>query len=202
MGATPDQLKEDIERTRAELTSDVDSLADRVVPGRVIRGRAASLRTSAVGVKDRMMGSAAQTSQATSETVGSAAGAVATTAQELPGRAVAGAQGNPLAAGLVAFGAGLLVATLLPETQTEVQAAGAVRERAPELTQPITDAAKEAANQVKDALVPAAQSAAHDLQESAAGAVQQTKQHAHEAGAGVADDAKSSVSEVRSQAGS
>ena len=35
----PDQIRRDIERTRAHLSSDVDALADKVTPGRIVERR-------------------------------------------------------------------------------------------------------------------------------------------------------------------
>lgn len=127
MGPTPDQLKEDIDRTRAELTANVDSLADRVSPKRIVQRKASSARTRATAVRDRVMGAA---SQSTGDTLSSGAGTVSSTTRDLPNRAAAGAQGNPLAAGLIAFGAGMLVASLLPETEAESHAAVQLRDRA------------------------------------------------------------------------
>ena len=48
MSTDPEQIREDIERTRAELSSDVDALTDKVSPSQVVhRQTEASLRVAA-----------------------------------------------------------------------------------------------------------------------------------------------------------
>jgi len=88
-------------------------------------------------------------------------------------------QGNPLGAGLVAFGVGLVIASLLPATEPEKQVAqraeetarGPVQEKAMEVAQPVLESAKESAQQVKQTAAAAvsdtvdeARSAAEDVQ--------------------------------------
>ena len=60
-------------------------------------------------VRDRVMGTAAETGHAVGETAG---GAVDTLSA--PRRRVGQTQGNPLAAGAVAFGVGVLLASIFP----------------------------------------------------------------------------------------
>jgi hypothetical protein len=192
MGATPDQLKERIDRTREELSEDVTSLADRVVPGRVIERKKQAARHRVVDLRDRIMGSASVVKDQATGTLGAAAGTVSGTAESLgstvhdmPERAVQRTQGSPLAAGLIAFGAGMVIARLMPETQAEAQAGQALREHASDMAQPLTEAAKEAAQEVKGAVVPAAREAASTLKDTATEAVQQTAQEAKQAAAEV-----------------
>ena len=84
-----------------------------------------------------------------------AAGAV----QQAPDTIVRQTQGNPLAAGLIAFGVGWLVSSLLPATEKEQQLAQqaetAVRENKDALLGP----AKQVAQEIGDELKPAAQQA-------------------------------------------
>ena len=84
---------------------------------------------------------------------GNAQGAVA----DLPATVKRKSQGNPLAAGLVAFGAGLLVSSLIPASSRERQAAVDLKERAEPLTQKVQEAAKEVAGNLRE---PAQQAAA------------------------------------------
>ena len=67
MSTDPDQIREDIERTRAELSSDVDALTDKVSPSQVAQRQADKVRSAVTDVKDRVMGgvSTAPTPQAT-----------------------------------------------------------------------------------------------------------------------------------------
>ncbi len=59
-------------------------------------------------------------------------------------------QGNPLAAGLIAFGAGLLVSSLIPASQKEREAADALKTAAEPLTTELTEAAKHVAEGLKE----------------------------------------------------
>jgi len=183
MGETPDQLKADIEETRRGLSADVDALTDRISPSRIARRRTDAIKSSAGGVRDRVMGSASSVT----DTAGSAPGAVATKAQ-----------GNPLAAGLIGFGAGLLIASLLPTTEAEEQLGAAVKEKGSDFAEPVKQAAQQQVQQAKEALAPAAQDAAEQLRQSATNAAQTTADHAKAASSDVADDAKTAADQVRS----
>ena len=70
---------------------------------------------------------------------------VSDTAQSAPAAVRKQAPGNPLAAGLVAFGAGLVGAALIPASEKEQQAAIAVMDKAQPLQQQVSDVAKDAA---------------------------------------------------------
>ena len=59
MSTDPDQIRDDIERTRAELSSDVDALTDKVSPTQAAQRQAERVRSAAPGVKDRVMGAVA-----------------------------------------------------------------------------------------------------------------------------------------------
>jgi len=70
---------------------------------------------------------------------------VSDTAQSAPAAVRKQAPGNPLAAGLVAFGAGLVGAALIPASEKEQQAAIEVMDKAQPLQQQVSDVAKDAA---------------------------------------------------------
>ena len=95
------------------------------------------------------------------------------------------ADGNPLAMGLVAFGAGLVAATLFPATGTERDLAARAQ---PTLEKAAAEAGP-AARHVVDELKPAAQGAVTDLRETAMDAVSNVKEHAADA----ASDTKSEL---------
>jgi hypothetical protein len=179
MGTTPEELKTNIERTRGELTADVDALADRVSPASIARRRADAVRGSAQGVRDRVMGSVS----AASDTAGNAPASVSQKAQ-----------GNPLAAGLIAFGAGLLVSSLLPSTEAEQQVGTAVKDNAVE---PVKAFAQDQAQEAKEALRPAAEEHISQVKESATDAAQTTADHAKSAGGDVADQARDSADAMK-----
>jgi len=213
MGQTPDELKREVERTRADLSSNVDTLADRVHPARVARRRTESLRRSAVGIKERVMGSATEALQTTRESVSTAPAAIASSvgeatsslgssvsdaAQRTPEQIRAGTQGSPIAAGLIAFGAGMLAAALFPASRTETQAASTLRENA-DMLEPAKEALTESVQQVKENLAPAAQDSAQRVKDSAAAAVSTTADQAKRSGSEVADQIKNKTVDQRDQ---
>src|SRR5215212_1550307 len=53
----PDEIRADIERTRAELSDNVDALADTANPKNMARRQAGRVKQAAVGVKEHIMGS-------------------------------------------------------------------------------------------------------------------------------------------------
>jgi gas vesicle protein len=95
-------------------------------------------------------------------------------------------QGNPLAAGLIAFGAGLLVASLIPTTEREQQAATTVKDN----LGPIKDEVTAAAHQAADNLREPAQEAVASVKQTATEAVQNTTQEGTSAAEGVKSDAR------------
>ena len=177
----PDQIREDIERTRAELSSDVDALTDKVSPTQAAQRQADRVRAAATDVKDRVMGSASSGANG----VGSAASAVGDRAAELPGMARQRTQGNPLAAGLIAFGAGWLLSSLLPSTRQEQQLAQSAKEQAAPLVQEAKGAA---------------QGLAQDLRQPAQEAAAAVKERAAEAGSTLKDEGRSTAEGLRSDA--
>ena len=54
----PDAIRADIERTRAELSGNVDQLTDQANPKNIARRKVEDVKQSAVGLKDRVMGAA------------------------------------------------------------------------------------------------------------------------------------------------
>lgn len=91
-------------------------------------------------------------------------------------------QGNPLAAGLVAFGIGMVISSVLPPSAAEQQLASRAEEQAKDLAEP----AKQAGQQLGQDLKPAAQDAVEQVKSTAQDAAQQTTEQAKSA----AQDAK------------
>jgi tagatose-1,6-bisphosphate aldolase non-catalytic subunit AgaZ/GatZ len=89
------------------------------------------------------------------------------------------AQGNPLAAGLVAFGVGMLLSALVPASEREKELAAQAEQAAAE---PLQSKAKEMAGQ---------------LQGSAQESVQQVKQTATQAASETVDQARSAAEDVK-----
>lgn len=184
MSDSPDAIRADIEQTRRELGSDVDALADKVSPAKIMDRQADKVKYAFGSVKDRIMGVADDAGSAVSD-----AGASVADAKD---RVVAKAEGHPLAVGLIAFGAGLLLASLIPASRKEKELAADVKEQAQPLVDKVTDAAKEVGEHLKEP----AQNAAAAVKDAAAGAVDSVKTDAQYAAAEVKDQAQTAKDNV------
>ena len=120
-----------------------------------------------------------------SDKMSNAASNVAQQAREAPQEMRRATQDNPIAAEIIAFGTGLLVASLFPATEPERQAASAVQEHLEPLKERATETGRELAG---------------DLKESAQGAVQEVKGTATDAARDVAGQTKDAAGEVRDDA--
>jgi hypothetical protein len=200
MTSDPDEIRGNIEQTQKNLSADVDALAGKVSPSRIVERRVEQTRSAMTSVKDRIMGSAAETTSTVSGTASSAAASAKDTlaakassaadmASSAPEQARQRARGNPLAAGLVAFGAGWMLSSLLPATEPEQQAAAQVKDLAMEKGRPVAQD-----------LGQAGQEAAQSLRESAQQRAQSVKETATDAASTVAGEAQSQASDVTSHA--
>ncbi len=91
--------------------------------------------------------------------------------QQAPARLRRGTRGNPLAAGLIALGAGWLVGSLIPASRAEQDAAERVKEQAA----PLVDEAKSAAQEMGEHLKPQAQEAMASVKDTATTGVENVK---------------------------
>ena len=210
----PDQIREEIERTRRELGTDVDALAEKVSPSSIAQRQTDKVKSAVGGavnsVKERVMGVADDVKSAGSSALHSAGdhassaggglhsagSSVGSSLSAAPGRAVEKAKGNPLAVGLIAFGLGWLVSSLIPSTDKEQELASNAKEAAAPLKEKVTDAAKEVAQNLKEPAQEAAQSVKGTAQE----AVSTVKDEGASAASdlkGSAQDAKQSVQDSR-----
>jgi hypothetical protein len=205
----PDVIRQQIEDTRRELSYDVDALNEKVNPARVVDRRVAAAKGRVTRVKEKVMGSAQDTASSAQGMASNAAGSVQDTAssavgavQQAPDAIVRQAQGNPLAAGMIAFGVGWLVSSLLPATQKEQelaqQAESMVREHKDELLEP----AKHAAQEIGDQLKPAAQQAVESVKSTAQDAASTVGEEGKSAAQDVQGQAQQSKETVQSQASS
>jgi len=216
----PDVIRRQIEDTRRELSYDVDALNEKVNPTRVVDRRVSAAKGRFSGMKDKVMGSAQDTrssargnasdaagsvqdaASSAAGTVSDAASSAAHAVQQAPDTITRQAQGNPLAAGLIAFGVGWLVSSMLPasekETQLASQAESAVREHKDTLLEP----AKQAAQEMGDQLKPAAQQAVEEVRSTAQDAVGTVKDEGQSAAQDVQGQAQQSKQTVQSQSSS
>jgi hypothetical protein len=203
----PDVIKRQIEETRRELSYDVDALNEKVNPARVMDRRVSAAKGRMTNLKEKVMGSAHDTTSSVQSSASSAVGTVQDAAssaagavQQAPDAIVRQTQGNPLAAGLIAFGAGWLISSLMPasekEKQLAQQAETAVREHKDVLLEP----AKQAAAEIGEQLKPAAQDAVESVKATAQDAAATVKAEGQSAVADVQGQAQQSKSKVQSQA--
>ncbi|MDI6104908.1 DUF3618 domain-containing protein [Actinoplanes sp. NEAU-A12] len=203
MAEEPDRLKRDIENTRASLTRDVDLLAEKTSPRQVAKRRWTAVKEKVMGttedttyaarqqahrVSDKaseLTDAASQKASALSDATGEKASAAADRVRQAPQAVARQTQGNPLAAGIIAFGVGLLTASLMPVTEAERRAGQQLKEHSGDLT----DKVKDVAGDLKDELGGTVQQAAGQVRETARDAAQTTK-----------ETARSDAQDVRQQA--
>jgi len=178
---TPEEIRAEIERTRAGLSYDVDTLADKVNPTSIAHRQTDKVKGKFTTMKESVMGTA---HSGTSSVSGAASGA-ADSAKETAHQAVGKAKGNPLAVGLIAFGVGALVASLIPASDAEQELAATAKDKAG----PAVDAAEGAAKDV-----------AQNLKEPAQEAFSSVADTAQEAAGTVKSDAQSAVGDVKDSA--
>lgn len=239
MGEESARLREEIDRTREDLTRDVDLLAEKTSPSRIVERRVQRTRRGLVGLKEKVMGTPEAKHRSSygptytddayttgygyrgagseeSAGVGAKLGSAKDSASEAASHAVdstretlshakdqvshAGeraqdaahdavtnvreqTEGNPFAAGLVAFGVGWLVSSLLPASDAETQAAQRAGDLAREHGGPVVEQAKQAAAEV-----------GQELQGHAQEAAQQVKERTQEATENIREEARSSAS--------
>jgi len=198
MSENPDAIRADIEATRARLGTNVDAVADKVTPSHIVQRQTDKVKDAVFGVKEKVMGAADHTASNVHSAGGSAASHLndaGSAVTDAPHLAKTKTQGNPLAAGLIAFGAGLLVSSLIPASQKEREAADALKTAAEPLTTELTDAAQHVAEGLKEP----AQAAMENVKATATDAAQNVKGEGQGAVADVKDraaDAKDNVQQA------
>ncbi|SDP15181.1 Protein of unknown function [Arthrobacter sp. ok909] len=202
MSENPDVIRADIEATRARLGTNVDAVADKVTPSHIVQRQTdkvkENVKDAVFGVKEKVMGTADHTAGSMHAAAGSAGAHVSDAGSAIgdaPAHVKTKTQGNPLAAGLIAFGAGLLVSSLIPASQKEREAADALKTAAEPLTTELTEAAKHVAEGLKEP----AQAAMENVKATAADATEHVKTEGHGAVADVRDrtiEAKDNVQQA------
>ncbi|GAB2677020.1 DUF3618 domain-containing protein [Thalassiella azotivora] len=208
MGEDTQRLTHDIEGTRHDLTRDVDALSDRVSPSRVVERRKQAARSSLGSLRDRVMGSAndaGHSAGGTASSVRGRAGDVASGASDAASGAVDTArertEGNPLAAGLIAFGVGWLVSSLLPASEKEQRLASRAEEAAREHAAPLADEAKQVGRDVGEQMKDKASHAADEVRSTAQEGAQRVTQEGRSSKQTVTEETRDQGSSVRDRAG-
>jgi hypothetical protein len=216
----PDVIRRQIEETRRELSYDVDALNEKVNPARVMDRRVTAAKGRITRAKEKVMGSAHDTTStaqyhaqnaagsvqgaasSAADSVQGAASSAAQAVQQAPDQIVRQTQGNPMAAGLIAFGVGWLVSSLLPATQKEQQLAQQAETVLRDNKDALLAPAKQAAQEIGDELKPVAQHAVEEVRSTATDAAQTVKQEGQSAAQDVQGQAQQSKETVQSQASS
>jgi hypothetical protein len=191
MGQSPTEVRQDIERTRDELTGTIEAIADRTSPRRIavrqrrrMSARVHRMRDTVMGSAEGAYGTVHDGARSVTEAAQHGAGVAVDQIREAPAVVKRETQGSPLAAGLIAFGAGALAAALIPSSRTERQAAARLQAEA----QPAVDELKHAGEEI-----------AGELKQSAREAVDQVKATASDSAHEVATEAKTAAHEVKEQ---
>lgn len=189
MGASTEeqliQKEREIEATRARLSQDTDELGDKLSPQRIVQRRTEAAKGRFSSLRERVMGTASDARDSAASGVGSvgegtsgAVGAAGDRVQAGSQRVQSATEGNPLAAGLIAFGAGMVISAMFPATEKERLVGHVAADTAREHGQPLMDEAK---------------SVGADLGEN-------LKEHATHAAAGLRSTAQESADHVKSEA--
>jgi hypothetical protein len=219
MSTDPDQIRSEIDQTQRELSADMDALTEKLSPQRIVERRVRRSRLAMTNMKDKIMGSTSDAYQtagsatssagdsvsarasAARDTAADAASSAADTVRSTPDTIRRRTTGNPLAAGLVAFGAGWLLSSLLPASEPEQQVATQVKDFAVEQGRPVARQLGEAGQEAAGELRESAQQRAESVKQTATDAASTVKGEAKSAASNVKGQAQESTSRVRDQAG-
>lgn len=190
----PDEIRRQIERTRSDLSRNVNELGDTVSPSSIAERQKTKVRRQVTGWKDRIMGAAEDVKDRGSGSVDG----LSDKPQELAQSARSQTQGNPLAAGLIALGAGWLLGSILPASSKEQEAAGALKEKAEPMMQQAADEAKQAGQEMAEHLKEPAQQSMDEVTSTARDSAQEVKSQAQSSAADVKDTATDAAQSARS----
>ena len=166
MAQRADELAADITHTCEDMSGALDAVGDRLSPTQLVKRGTHRFRHGVQSAREGIMGSPSE-----------ADGAVGQGTDER-----ADARGNPLAAGMVSFGIGLLVGSLLRPTKVEQQGLSAIAD----VAEPAFDAAMQAASEL-----------GHGVQESTENAAKKVGEVLTDVGQELADQTQKSASEAR-----
>ncbi len=217
MAESPEQVKRDIERTREDLGYTLDALGQKVSPKQAARRRIARIKDTGVAIKERVMGTATEVGSGVSDrasavsdrasavgervsgltdAAGERTGQVKDAVKSTPQVVRRQTEGNPFAAGIIAFGAGLLAGSLLPKTRTEEQLGPKVREN---IVEPVKSTAAEVGQELKSSVQESARQATEEVKSTAQEGAGQVKETAQQSAQEVKEQAQQSTEQVRTE---
>ena len=188
MGQTTEELNAEIAGTRQSLAEDLDELQYKVSPSAVVQRRKQAMSHRVRSIGSRIMGTTQSVRESAGDTASGSGARVRDTASGFAGTAQDRIEGSPLAAGLVAFGVGVVAAGLVPASDAETRA-----------SRKVVDTAKEQGAPVADAVKSSGQEMASGLGDKATEAAQDVKETAMQSASRVTDEASSSADTVRSE---
>jgi gas vesicle protein len=182
-------LRTQLDEQRNRIGYTVDQIEDRVRPGRIAQRQRGRMKERLATWKEAVMGSDEYEYRGgnghehhrfsdASESVRERASSAASTITDTPEMVRRRTRGNPAAPGLIAFGAGLLVASVAPTTRREERA---MREMQPQLERAATE------------LGDAGREVAEEVQHSARDAAEEVKETASQAASEVAGEGRDAV---------
>jgi hypothetical protein len=173
VGQEPDQIRAEIERTRAEMSDTVDALGYKAdVKTRTkenLQGKKESAKESIVGVKDKVVGATPDSGEV----------------KEKARRGASVAQQNPLGLAIGSVAVGFLAGMLIPATRVEDEKMG-------ELSDSVIEKAKETGQEALEHGKEVAQEAAQSVKESGQEHAQQVKDSAQQSAQDIRQEAQSS----------
>jgi ElaB/YqjD/DUF883 family membrane-anchored ribosome-binding protein len=192
MGQSAEELRREIEYTRGDLGETLDAIGDRVSPGRIVERRKNKVVNGLSSVRDRVMGTASDAGHSVGDTAGSAVDTI----KGAPDTVVHQTQGNPLVAGGIAFGVGVLLASVFPATAKEQQVAGQLMEKA----EPLAEDLKQTGQQMAEHMKEPAREAVESVKQAATEGQQAVADTAKEAAESTGQAAREGAETVRSEA--
>lgn len=190
MGSDTEELKRDIERTRADMSDTLDAIGDRVRPGRIAQRNKNRMMQSVSSVRERIMGVASDAQDkvmAATHDVTDKVGGAADSVHHAPEMVTAKTQGAPMVAGAIAFGVGFLLASAFPASEKEKELSGQVLDKLEPAKEQLMESAHEVADHLKQPVTEAAQQvkeaaseSAHEVADTARTATQSTTEQAAE----------------------
>lgn len=174
------ELRRDMEERRYAISDTVDQIENRVHPGHVAARQKHKVASRLTQWKDNIMGQSEE--GGVTDRISDQASEFADSVRHAPESLERRTKGNPIAVGLIAVGAGALIASLLPETRQERRMA---RKMEPEIRQ--------AAEELKDV----GKDIADDARQSAREGMERVQDATRSAGQEVAEDAREAGERVR-----
>ncbi len=209
--------KKVVARAKADVAERVEEVRERMSPVRVLQRRTESVRSGIRNVQESLMGgnddvaggnqleqgrpprrtgTGRGPSQRVADQAGDLSGAVGERARRAPANLRDKAVERPFVAGLVAFGGGVLLASLLAPSDSERKVAQRLEEKA----QPVKDQALQAGRSVADEVGQAAQESTEQVRRRASDAATEVKRQAKASTQQAKDEAKSAGAQVKRQA--